>query len=103
VIPRPSEVEDGCTGFWWENLKQTTLEDLGVNERIMLKLTFKNRVDRCRQDSSGSQRGPVVASCEGGNEPSAAVGTESNGKSLSLLLQSFVIYNKIVPVHAVTA
>jgi hypothetical protein len=33
--------------FWWENLKQTTLEDLhvGVNESIMLKLTFKNRVE----------------------------------------------------------
>jgi hypothetical protein len=47
VIPRPSEAEEGCTGFWWENLKQNTLEDLhvGVNERIMLKLTFKNRVE----------------------------------------------------------
>jgi len=41
VTPRPSEVEEGCTGFWWENLKQTTLEGLGINERIMLKLTLK--------------------------------------------------------------
>jgi len=47
VIARPSEVDEGCTGFWWENRKQTTLEDqhVGVNERIMLKLTFKNRVE----------------------------------------------------------
>ena len=41
MIPRPSEVEDVCTGLWWENLKQTTLEGRGVNERIMLKLTLK--------------------------------------------------------------
>lgn len=75
MIPRPSEVEEGCTDFRWENLKQTTLEDLGVrvNERIMLKLTFKSRVDGCRQDSSGSEQGPVAGFCEGGNEPSVAV------------------------------
>jgi hypothetical protein len=73
VIPRSSEVEEGCTGFWWKNLKQTTLEDLGVKGRIMLKLNFKNWVDGCKQDSSGSERGPVVAFCDGGNEPSVAV------------------------------
>lgn len=70
MIPCPSEVEEGCTGFWWENLKQTTLEDIVVNERIMLKLTLKNRVGGCGQDSSGSEQGPVVGFREGGNEPS---------------------------------
>jgi len=30
------------TGFWWGNLRERDrLEDLGINERIILKLVFR--------------------------------------------------------------
>jgi hypothetical protein len=32
-----------------------------------------NRVEKCGLDSSGSEQGPTVGSCEHGNEPSGSV------------------------------
>jgi hypothetical protein len=43
--------------------------DLGVDGKIMLKWTIDKQNESMWLDSSGSEQGPVVSSCEHGNEP----------------------------------
>jgi hypothetical protein len=53
-----------------ENLKEREyLEDLGVDERIILKYILKKWIWGWGLDSSGSGQGPVLGYCEFGNEP----------------------------------
>lgn len=42
---------------------------LGADASITLKLIFKKQDKGCKLISSGSGKGPVMGSCEHGNEP----------------------------------
>jgi hypothetical protein len=54
--------------FSLENLKRREhSEDLGVDGRIILKLSSGNRFAGFGLNSSGSGQGPVACSCEHGN------------------------------------
>jgi len=45
----------------------------GVHVRIILKWIIISRVCGCGLDSCGSVQGPVVGSCEHGNEPLGSI------------------------------
>jgi hypothetical protein len=49
------------TKFWSEYLKETT--------QTHIKMTEYHKVGECGLDSSGSEYGPVVGSCEQSNKP----------------------------------
>jgi hypothetical protein len=53
------------------------LEDLGADGRIALKWILDKSGLRAWMDSTGQKQGPVVDSCEYGNEASGSInGTE---------------------------
>jgi len=58
------------TIFWLEKLMGTDhLEDLGIDEKIILDWILRKQGWGWELDSSGSRQGPVMGSCERGNEP----------------------------------
>jgi hypothetical protein len=61
--------------FWLENLKgRDHLEDLGIDGKIILRLSEVNSMESCGLDSSVSEEGPVAGgSCEHDNERSVSI------------------------------
>ena len=62
------------TGFWLGDLRERGhLEDLGVEERILLKLIFKKWDGRHGLDWSDLGRGQMASTCECSNETSGSI------------------------------
>jgi hypothetical protein len=62
------------TEFWLENLKaRDHSEDLSVDGRMILKFMLGKYCVGCGLVSPASGYGPVVGSCELGNEPSGSI------------------------------
>ena len=62
------------TGFRWGNLRERDhLEDPGVYGRVIWRGTLKNEMWGYGLDRSGSGKGQVAGTCEGGNEASGSI------------------------------
>jgi len=62
------------TGFWWRRLRErVNWEELGVDQRTILKCVFSRCDGRSGLRWSGSGQGQVAAFCEYGNEPSVSI------------------------------
>jgi hypothetical protein len=63
-----------CSTFWLESLKgRYRLEDLGTDERVILKRILGKLGWGCGLNSSGSGQGQVAGSYEHSNEPSDSI------------------------------
>ena len=63
------EKEKMTAEFWWGNLTEGNhSEDLGIDERVMLKYIFKNCLGKDRLDLCISEHGQIEGSCKCGNE-----------------------------------
>jgi hypothetical protein len=52
------------TGFWWGNIRERDhLEDPGVDERIILRCTFRKWNGRAWTDWSGLEWGQLAGFC----------------------------------------
>jgi hypothetical protein len=62
------------TGFWWGDLREgVSLEDPGLDWRVILKWIFKKCDGGYRLNGSGSGQGQVAGRCECGNEPLGSI------------------------------
>jgi hypothetical protein len=52
-------------------MRRHILEDLGIDERVVLKQILKNMVSGCRPDLFVSGQGSMIGFCEVGTEPSS--------------------------------
>jgi hypothetical protein len=58
------------TAFWWGNLRERDhLEDLGIDEKIILKWILKTRLGGRGLGQSNLRQGQVADCCEHGNGP----------------------------------